>query len=314
MSLRKKILEAAQEKLFPGDYKKKIEEGKRWLAEGEYDVAEECFEMAMKLDPKPALAHFYHAQVHIMREQHPIAQTDYVKGLEFVRIHYKCLVGLYDLMIEREMYAEAYSIVKKIARFFPSNPRRLAEVLKLAVRTENFNDIEGFYLHYTEMENRSEELGKHMCAALVVCGRYYLVRKKNKPRAMELFEKAAIAGKWQPRVLREIVVTLAENGIADKAGVYFNRFPFESVKSVDYAVAEFVMAKGDLSINQLVERARNVIKAGKADPVIYRIVIGELRKLKMMVDADTFYQEAIRKYPSLQREFDKIGKAAPDPV
>ena len=43
------------------------------------------------------------------------ATADFKKGLVFNKIHYKCLVGLYELMMKKKQYGEAYQVVKRVA-------------------------------------------------------------------------------------------------------------------------------------------------------------------------------------------------------
>lgn len=103
-SLRAILVKAIILKISPPGYLKEIEKGKTLLFETKLDEAKAAFDAAVALDPKPALAHFYLGQVELMREALDKASGSYKKGLDCNKIHYKCLVGLYELLMKQKNY------------------------------------------------------------------------------------------------------------------------------------------------------------------------------------------------------------------
>ncbi len=120
--LRMALMKYAIEKAYPSAYTIKIDEGKKKLDVQEWDEAIRLFETAAALDPKPSLAYFYQGTVEERRALMQRAEEDYRKGLEFNRIHYKCLVGLFDLFIIQNRNKEAYEVVRQISRIFRQIP------------------------------------------------------------------------------------------------------------------------------------------------------------------------------------------------
>ena len=207
--LRKTLENTVHQKLNPSRYLQLIEEGKDHLFKKRYDEAIELFEEAMLENNEPTLACFYAGQAEFMKTAMSNAETKYEKGLSYNKIHYKCLVGLFDLLMVQEKYNEAYGIIRKLAQYFPANPKRLNSVLRVAILTDNFDDIDGYYQIYLQITERNEELTKHMCSALVVAGKYYL-QKDMHAKALQIFESAAISSAGRSQFLAYIIATLID--------------------------------------------------------------------------------------------------------
>lgn len=293
--LRGSILRAAAAKLYPSDYAKAIEIGKKQLFEGKIAEAQATFEGAIKLDPKPSLAHFYHGQAKLLQKSVDEAQADYLAGLQFNKIHYKCMVGLYELLMEKKNYAEAYDVVKRISRYFPSNPKRMTAVLRLAVMTRSYEDVERYYQIFTGLDQRNEELIKYVCAALVVCGKYYL--QTNFPnRALTLFQKSATTASGRTNILREIILALLEHHQAKEASEFLKRFPADTQSGPDYLAMEYAVFDAQVEPSASVDRGRKVLDKGGHDPVTYQILIYRSRQAGLKDHAEQLVQEASKRW------------------
>src|SRR5690606_32353049 len=121
--------------------------------------------------PKPALAFFYLGHIEYLGENINNAEGNYNLGLKHNAIHFKCLLGLYDLFFEMEAYTNAYEIVKKLSKYFPSNPERMSQAIHLAVRTKNLDDMGFYYDTFKELEERPSEMVNYMGAGLYVAGK-----------------------------------------------------------------------------------------------------------------------------------------------
>ncbi|MBI3543715.1 MAG: hypothetical protein HY075_10625 [Deltaproteobacteria bacterium] len=197
-------------------HREAVESGKKKSAARSYDEAEGLFTGALKLDPSPTLACYYLGQVKETRQQPDQAKGVYYQGLKFNKIHYKCNLGLYDLFLKEKNFEEAYDVIKRLSHYFPANPKRLAEVLRLAIINSRFEDIEQYYAAFCNMDEREDSLIRHVCAALIVCGKYYL-RNGQKARALPFFQKATVAGVGRSNILKEIVQALNESGCVKEA-------------------------------------------------------------------------------------------------
>lgn len=154
-ALRNTILHAAETKTEPGKYLRMIDEGKTHLTEGRVDQAIVTLEGAKALDRTPALACYYLGQAEMARKEFVKAETRYMEGLQVNKIHYKCMIGLYESLMEQKKYADAYTVVKRLSRYFPANPQRLTMVLKLAVLTQSYEDVERYYQLFTKLDQET---------------------------------------------------------------------------------------------------------------------------------------------------------------
>jgi tetratricopeptide (TPR) repeat protein len=256
--LKELILRAAVLKIRPPAYVVEIERGKSTMLAGQLDEAFEIFENCKNLDPTPSLACFYKAQIHVHKHDYDAALKDYNEGLSYNQVHYRCLVGLYELYQERGEHKRAYDIIRTIAQYFPANPHRLTAVLRLAILTQNYDDIERYYNIFINIEPRSEESVRYICAALVVCGKHYL-KTSNPTRAIEVFQKAAATGNSRTKILREIVTTLVEHSQLNDAEIFLSKFPPETQSSIDYASANLAIVDRLQGASMAIDRARQYI-------------------------------------------------------
>jgi tetratricopeptide (TPR) repeat protein len=302
-------LKAAIAKINPTLYMKKIDDGKALLDQGKLDEAVSAFEEAKKLDPKPALAFGYLGQVKFIKKIMEQAESDYDTGLQLNKIHYKCLIGMFELMQAQNKHAQAYDVVKRVARYFPANPQRLTQVLRLAIVTRSYEDIERYYQTFTTIDIRNEELVKYVCAALVVTGKFYL-QNNLMTRAIELFTKAATTAAGRVKILREIIESLVQYDLINEASEFIKRFPSATQSTADYLAMEYLISDKQLAATLLVERGRQLLAKDAHDPVIYRILIKRSIEAGLRDAAETLVQTATQKWPPQAKEFQTLLSAA----
>lgn len=301
---RNTIIETASRKAFPSSYQQKIDEGKDHFDLGQKDEALTHFEEAVQLSDKPTLAHFYSGFTHTSKQSLDDGKSEFGNGLEHNKIHFKCLTGLYDVLMEQKEHKEAYDVVKKISRYFPANPKRLASVLRLAIMTENYEDIERYYKNFVDLDLRTGELVRYVCAALVVCGKFYL-RDNHHTRAHQLFDKALITAKDNTRIIKEVVNSLVEYGFAKEAQKALQRFPKGSHENPDYLVSELKIMK--LTEPQLVlSRCKEILKGDVVDSEIYTIAIEEAKRMGERGVMEEWFYAAIDSFPSMKKHFESL--------
>ena len=307
--VRKTLMKAAMMKISPPKYIVVIEEGKEAMFAGDIDKAEALFKEACELDPSPSLAHYYLGQTKYMREIMDEAKGSYNKGLEFSKIHYKCMVGIYEILMKEKNHHDAYEVVKKISQYFPANPKRLSEVLRLAITNAKYEDVEKYYATFCNIDDRDENLIKYICAALVVCGKYYL-GAKHKTRALELFQKAAATGTGRVKILREIVQVLVDYNLVKDAKEYLHKFPPVSHTKEDYLLMQFQVTNAEGNLERIIENGRSVISQGFGDERFYGVMIKRSFEAKTDRAADSLLNDAVTKWPNRKAEFEEIFQTA----
>jgi CheY-like chemotaxis protein len=271
---KRMIANAASAKIKPSPYQRKLTDGKRLLASNDLDLARACFEEAIALHTKPALAYYYRGASELQLKLLEEAQVSFDTGLTFNEIHYKCLTGQFDLFSERKSYFEAYAIARRISKHFPLSPKRLSQALRLSVLTANYEDVAEFYELFKALDTRGDELNRYLCAALVVSGRYFF-RTGEPQKGVDLVRKAAVtAGVGGLAVMRDITFLLTEYGQFDEAGRMLKRFDASDLARPEYLVAKLAYDNASLTDARMkIHLARSAIEQGLKDPLPYEMLI-----------------------------------------
>jgi CheY-like chemotaxis protein len=294
--------DALAAKLNPSEYAQKIEQGKKSMRDGKLDDAINLFEAAKKLSSKPTLACFYLGQTEQMKQELQEANGAFREGLRYDKIHYKCLVGLFDLLMKEEKFTQAYDVVKKIAQYFPANPKRLSSVIRLAILTKNYDDIEAYYRLFTRLDNRTDELVRYVCSALAITGKFYF-GQGTRSRALELFDKVATISAGRIKYMRYAIETMVEYDALKEAAEYLKRFPAEYRGRPDYLLSSLAVAGGALPSGEVIQLARDLIRSGIAEPLVYHVYISHLVKAGKNDEAEHEAQTASQKWPDLELDF-----------
>ncbi len=306
--LKSLILKAAMFKVQPPQYYQEIEKGKKELKDKHFDEAMAIFEDAAKLDNAPALSYFYQGQTESEKQVLDGAEEDYLKGLQYNKIHYKCLVGLFENLMSRKRYADAYSVIKRVSQYFPANPQRMTQVLRLAIMTKSYEDVERYYQIFTTIDDRNEEMIKYVCAALVVCGKYYL-QQNHMARARELFQKAATTANGRTRILREIIIALVDVGMAKNAQEYLQRFPATTQQGQDFLAMQLLVNDELGAFSQTIKDGAQLLGRDMHDPVVYRVMIRRSALLGNADMAEDLVQKGIKRFPDQANFFKDLLKA-----
>jgi CheY-like chemotaxis protein len=283
--LQKSLVQAVIAKLQPDEYHQRINLGKDLLFSGNIDEAAAIFQGAMRLDPTPTLACFYLAQTAEIKKALGSADVNYRKGLQYSEIHYKCLVGLYELLNQQGKFAKAYEVVQRIAEYFPANPNRLAAVLKLAVVTSNYPDVPKYYDLFTALDERPEALTRHMCSAMAVAGKHALVRNEHE-KAIDIFDKVATTCAGRTHYLRYIVESLVACDRFAEATRFLKRFQAEDHLHPDYEVSSFLVASGTRPASEVLNQGRLLLRQGIESSQVFEILIKVARGQKLGPLAD----------------------------
>jgi CheY-like chemotaxis protein len=240
-SIQENLISTVSNKIRPSEYMLKIEEGKKLIFEGKYEEAIVSLKKTLNLHPKPALALFYIGQAEYLKNHVEEAASSYNDGLAFNNIHYKCLVGLYEIFMREEKFHEAYQVVKKIAKYFPANPDRLAQIVRLAIITENYADMQMYYEIFTSLETRLQVLTNYIGAGMFIAGKYFLMNN-DKKQAMQFFDNIAVSCSEFTKFLRGIVTILVDYNMVSEAEKFLSRFDPATKEHEDYLISDFLIA------------------------------------------------------------------------
>lgn len=254
-SIKENLISTLTNKVFPSDYVKTVDEGKVLMNEGRYDEAITVFKKAMELNAKPSLALFYIGQSEYLKKHIDEAQDSYQKGLEVNSIHYKCLVGLFDIFLREERFNDAYQVVRKIAKYFPANPDRLSQIVRLAVKTANFQDMQMYYEIFTTLDDRAQDLKNFIGAGMYISGKSFLM-KKSPETALKHFDNVVVSCSEFTKFTRAIILVLIEYDMVDEAEKYLSRFPSDTKEHADYLISDYLVN------SRKVEDHNSIVKQG----------------------------------------------------
>ena len=296
-SLEKSLTNTVISKLYPSEYVQAIEKGKEELFAGKYEDALNTFEGAKSLNKKPSLAMFYHGQTQYMMEQVKEAEGDYKKGLEINSIHFKCQVGLYELFMKDKKFFEAYSVVKNIAKYFPANPDRLKEVVRLAMVTEHYDDMEMYYEIFTQLDERPDDVINYVCSGLYIAGKFNILNG-NKDKAREIFDKVGVSCSGISKFLLAMIKLLVDYSVFDDAQKLVGRFASGPEAQAAYSIGNYIAYSDSDNTTELISKGLELWNNGHKDPVAVKILIDSLNKDGSSKKAQEYLEEAIHLWPN----------------
>lgn len=296
-------------RLQPNSYLQFIREAKKALQEKQSERAIDLLAQAIPLHTQPSLALFYRAQAHLHQKQNTQAHSSYQEGLTYNSIHYKCLTGLFELLLEQKKLQEAYEVIRKISHFFPAHPKRLMQVIDLAIKTKHFQDIEEYYEVFKAIDVRSEELVRYIGAALVVTAKilFRSDQEEDRERGKQLLVKASVSASQFPGILKETIIALAEQGFVTEAQEAFQRFPSDHSEIMAVTLAQFALFCAQKpSPSQILSQIDQLQQSGIQDPYLSMLRIQCYLTLNDPAEAKRTAEEATRKWPEKKGLFEKM--------
>lgn len=295
---RLSVDQAIRTRLEPSEYLSLILKGRKLLELQQWDAAAQLFLQAQTQDPKPALACSYLGLTQLYKQSFQDSEGSYSKGLSFNKIHYRCLVGLFDLLMLVKKYDAAYEVVQKLVKFFPANPKRLGAVLRLAIQTKHFDDVNAFYQGFLEIEKRDEELVRCVCAALIVCGRHFF-ETGDSTTGVDMVRKASVTAAGRPFLLRRAVAVLTEHGQLVEAKALLPRFSDPTDANAHFAVAALLLLEKEAKPELVVDRGYAAIKRGVVEAEVFEVTARALGRLGLS-----------DRVAELRREQEKVTQSA----
>jgi CheY-like chemotaxis protein len=303
-SLEKSLVNAVINKLYPSEYVQTVDLGKEQMFAGDYAVAMETFQSALELNKKPALAHFYHGQCKHFLNLNTEAEGDYEKGLTINSIHFKCQVGLFDLFKKEGKHKEAYDVVRNIAKYFPSNPERLKEVIHLCMITKNYKDMELYYDIFVDLDERTDDVINFICSGLYIYGKYSLLQGDT-AKTKEIFDKVGISCVGVTKFLKSMIILLVENDIYPDAQKLLSRFTMGADNKEDYEICSYLADSNTMANTERISTGLDLFNKGYKHPSTTKILIDSLFEGGSEKKALEYLEEAQHLWPVEFKSFEK---------
>jgi len=217
-SIQENLFMALSMRVTPSDYLLKVDEAKDLMSQELIDEATTVLKDALILHPKPSLALCLMGEIEYQKKEVKEAQASFTKALDYNEVHFRSLMGLYQLYMREKKFDEAYTTVKKILKFYPGNTQRLSQFIHLAIRTGNFSDMEDFYEMFTLMDGPKESLKKYIGAGLYIAGKNSLM-KKDKELAIRYFTHI-LESFPEDKIFKAIGNLLLNEGLVDESKMF----------------------------------------------------------------------------------------------
>lgn len=292
-------------KLHPSEYRQLITKAREEISSKDFDKAVEHLENAKQKDKKPCLAFYYLGQVALEQKNDDLALEIYSQGLQTNPIHYKCLTGQFELLDSLGKKREAYHSVKKLTQHFPVSPQRLGRIMRLAVETRNYIDVERYYEIFKNIEQRSAELVRTVSAALVVCGKS-LLQQGRVEDAVDALRKAGVSSARSFNILSESVMALLKFSHHSIAEEFMKMFDGEDQSKPAYKALRYRIADATEPPMQLVTFGRQLLREGAEHPDIYEILIKRSIEIDHCPAAEDLAHQAGGKFPHFKERFEKL--------
>lgn len=298
-ALSEKIKGVLDRKTNPSPYVSKIRDGKVLLSNKDYVGAVREFKAAKSLHEKPTLACYYAGSVMQNHAKWDPALLEFREGRQYQPLHYKCLIGEFEVLISQKRFAEAHQLVAPIKNNYPLTPRRLGQLIMASIFTKHFEEIMPYFQLYSALETRSQELNKITSMAMFTAGRHYL-EVKDIAQATQLFEKGAIVAAREFTYLERVITELLQAKAIDAAQDFLGKAQASTVGTPEHNRLAFKVDLHVLSRSQMIERARKLVQNGEATPDLYKTIVELMVTDGKVTLAESVIARAVQEFPDLR--------------
>lgn len=299
--LESNIGKTVNSKINPSEYVKTVDSAKELMFAQDYRGAIKVLDKAIKMVKEPSLAYFYHGQAQYLIDLTSEAEEDYKAGLDINKIHFKCQVGLYETLKTQARHEEAYEVVRNISKYFPANPERLAEVVKLAIVTENYQDMLEYYNVYTMLESRTDELAKYISAGMFISGKYQFLNN-HLDSAYIFFEKVTVSFSKNHVVMNKILNLLIDKKLFDKAETIFKKYPI-GLGDGNFELFEYLIMSRKYQLFEKIHKGELLFNSIKKDYTATTILLKALSDKGEDDLFNRYLDEAIKLWPQIGKSF-----------
>ena len=167
-----------------------IERGAAFLKSGDRTSATRLFLDLNRAQTRSPLVYSHLGQEALDSGHSARAIAYFREGLSLQPLHLRSLRGLLQGLLVAQDWEGAYPVARKLAFNFPVNAERLTELLRLALITKNYADIERYAQLFLAIKaGPNHALNHALAAALLVTAKMFL-RSGNQPQALRLFQQA----------------------------------------------------------------------------------------------------------------------------
>jgi CheY-like chemotaxis protein len=194
------------------------------------------------------------------------------------RLEYQVQLELFKTLAAQGRSQDAYQSLAVNGYDEVMTPEQFADLVCLAVRTQNFNDLDRLYTFYLTFEQRPDRLVRAMVAGLVVSGKSAF-RKGQRELGLERFRRVVVSGGHDSRWLDEIMRFLLDGQWNSEASEILTKYPSKSRSELNYKVMEYELFNRTAPVQDVIQSGWQLIHEGYQHPRIYQVLIDRLEEV-----------------------------------
>jgi two-component system, chemotaxis family, chemotaxis protein CheY len=281
--LKKTIIDSLKLKLFPPQYLVELKKGSDLLNEKKYQDALVYFDNAKNENSKSALVNYFSGQAYEGLKQEEVALDVYKKGYALNKLQFKNQMALYQLLKKLNRNHDAYEILKRIATYFPSSPERLQQIIKLAIQTENYFDIDGYYRIFLQFDEMDPLTTKYVCAGMYILGKYKTLQGQT-IEALEVFDRIGNICSGDVKLVRSIIELLVQKKLELQAKKYLRFIDSTPINNIDHQCCVLFSSYLDMDSNACVDQIIYLHQQGDRSYTLFKILFEILKKSSVTLD------------------------------
>jgi len=299
--LVERLTQIFHRKAFPTPYELELRKAQMCRKDGRDEMALDFLRGAKKLSETPSLACFFSGEILEAKGERDKALAEYREGRKGNPIHYRCLFGEFQVLIDSKRYQEANTLIPVLIKNFPLTPARLRQMFIASVFSYQFEYLPIYYEQFVRLERRPPELVKVASMAFYAAGRSLLGQKKSK-EAASFFDKAIVIVGRHFEMIEKIVQDLLKVSEVSIAQNVLAKTLADDQFSVTYERLAFRIDLQTLQPQQILDRGRKFIQEGKGTPEIALVLVKLAAKEGKSTLAETFIQRVLMDHPEARPE------------
>lgn len=230
--LATKLKKVIKDKLNPSDYQLLITSIEQLIIQGHYEEAKQKCNVAGLLHPRPASSEYLHGLAYFKENNFEEAVKHLIKGLQFNKDHYRCLLLLHDTYVNMGDYDRAFEVLKKTTEKYPLGNKRSLDLLKHGISLGKFREIEKYATNILESDSGNEELYFFCSSCLVICAKN--AKDENIAHAHNLVHRAFQHHNRSTKVLRHVFKVAVDLNMPDIYNKILKAFREKSGPDFEY--------------------------------------------------------------------------------
>lgn len=303
-SLYTTLFRSFNKKTKPNDYDKVVNDGRIELFREDFESAKMKFMEAKLLGKKPVKALFYLGLIQFKLKNFEKANEYFEEGLSIKEDHFRSLNKYLQSSLKINNYEKAYAAASTMLDNYPISAENIPVFIKLSIANRKYEDIFRYAELFTTLEERDDDLHKHIAAGLAICGKYFLQADEIE-QAKETMMKSADMARGNYQIIRNCCMALIEFKIYSCVDEILKKLGEYHEFSDEYKIFEYEVMSHYGKPAKIVKEGMDFIQAGVKTVRIYEAILKASIDLERKAHViEDLILEAKKAFPGSAQRFD----------